>query len=191
MPFKDCLDFSDIHAFVQLPCVETSYFLYRDSPQKIPAILFKAEFSQLSGSGAIKLASTVDQTGIRVSLEKLDLSRMNTKPFEPKLPLPEAFESELMRTAIAQLQPVINQYLTEKPLYLPDHIAPLAASPLVNLWSTGNGTGYAEVLSYCTCDEETNTPFAICDKRSNICTRYTKKKLFSGNYAIMTYRVIH
>ncbi len=74
----------------------------------------------------------------------------------------------------------VNQYLTEKPLYLPDHIAPLAAAPAINLFSTGNGTGYAEVLSYCTCDTETNTPFAICDKRSNICNNRgrasTKKK---------------
>ena len=32
------------------------------------------------------------------------------------------------------------------------------------------GSGYAEVLSYCTCDEETNTPFALCDKRAGICS---------------------
>ena len=96
---------------------------------------------------------------------------MNTKPFEPKLPLPEAFESQLMKSAIAQLQPVVNQYLTEKPLFLPENIAPLAAAPVVNLWSTGNGSGYVEILSYCTCDEETNTPFALCDKRSNICSK--------------------
>ena len=64
---------------------------------------------------------------------------MNTKPFEPKLPLPEAFESQLMKSAIAQLQPIVNQYLTEKPLFLPENVAPLAAAPVVNLWSTGNG----------------------------------------------------
>jgi hypothetical protein len=45
-----------------------------------PAVLFKAEFSNLSGSGKIKLASTADKTGIRASLDQLDLSRMNTKP---------------------------------------------------------------------------------------------------------------
>ena len=76
-----------------------------------------------------------------------------------------------MKSAIAQLQPVVNQYLTEKPLFLPENIAPLAAAPVVNLWSTGNGSGYVEILSYCTCDEETNTPFALCDKRSNICSK--------------------
>ena len=78
-------------------------------------------------------------SGIRASLDQLDLSRMNTKPFEPKLPLPEAFESQLMKSAISQLQPVVNQYLTEKPLFLPENVAPLAAAPVVNLWSTGNG----------------------------------------------------
>ena len=102
-----------------------------------PAILFKAEFTNLAGSGMIKLASTLDQTGIRASLDQLDLSRMNTKPFEPKLPLPEAFESQLMKSAIAQLQPIVNKYLTEKPLFLPDHVAPLAASPVLHLWSIG------------------------------------------------------
>jgi hypothetical protein len=44
-----------------------------------PATLFKAEFFDLAGSGKIKLASTRDKTGIRVSLDKMDLSRMNTK----------------------------------------------------------------------------------------------------------------
>ena len=72
-------------------------------------------------------------------MDQLDLSRMNTKPFEPKLPLPEAFESQLMKSAISQLQPVVNQLLTEKPLFLPEIVAPLAAAPVVNLWSTGNG----------------------------------------------------
>lgn len=147
-----------------------------DTSQREPAVLFKAQFSQLAGSGRIRLASTADKTGIRVSLDKLDLSKMNTKPFEPKLPLPETFESELMKTAIGQLQPVINQYMTENPLYLPENIAPLAASPMVNLWRTGNGTGYAEVLSYCTCDVDTGTPFALCDDRSRICDQGQSKK---------------
>ena len=38
-------------------------------------ILFKAEFTDLSGSGRVNLASTKDQTGIKISLEQLDLSR--------------------------------------------------------------------------------------------------------------------
>ena len=141
-----------------------------------PETLFKAEFNNLAGSGKINLASTADKTGIRVSLDQLDLSSMNTKPFEPKLPLPEAFESQLMKSSIAQLQPVVNQYLTEKPFYLPENVSPLAAAPVINLWSTGNGYGYAELLSYCTCDEETNTPFAICDKRSEICSKRGRNK---------------
>ena len=136
------------------------------------------------------LAHTSDKTGVRVSLDELDLSRMNTKPFEPKLPLPEAFESQLMKSAIAQLQPVVNQYLTAKPLYLPENISPLAAAPLVNLWSTGNGTGYAEILSYCTCDEETNTPFAICDVRSKICSNQDNKSLRMKGEKIFVW-VIH
>ena len=133
------------------------------------AILFKAEFTNLAGSGRIRLASTDDKTGIRVSLDQLDLSNLNTKPFEPKLPLPEAFEGELVKSAISQLQPVINQYLSRKPLYLPASIAPLAASPQLQLLNTGNGTGYAELLSYCTCDSESGFSFAMCDQRSEIC----------------------
>ena len=38
-------------------------------------ILFKAEFTDLSGSGRVNLASTKDQTGIKISLDQLDLSR--------------------------------------------------------------------------------------------------------------------
>ena len=161
MPLKMCYpDYISINIFFSY----TSHFAQ-------PETLFKAEFNNLAGSGKISLASTADKTGIRVSLDQLDLSSMNTKPFEPKLPLPEAFESQLMKSSIAQLQPVVNQYLTEKPFYLPENVSPLAAAPVINLWSTGNGYGYAELLSYCTCDEETNTPFAICDKRSEICSK--------------------
>ena len=43
-------------------------------------------------------------------------SRMSTKPFEPKLPLPEAFETELMKNGIEQLQPLVNQYLQVRPI---------------------------------------------------------------------------
>ena len=135
-----------------------------------PSILFKAEFNNLSGSGKISLDSTPDNTGVRVSLDHLDLSSMKTKLFEPKLPLPEAFESQLIKAAISQLQPVINQYLLKKTFYLPENILPLAAAPVIKLLSMGNGYGYAELMSYCTCDEETNTTFAICDKRSEICS---------------------
>ena len=66
-------------------------------------ILFKAEFSNLAGSGRIGLASTDDKTGIRVNIDNLDMSHMKTKPFEPKLPLPEQFEGELLRNAIGKL----------------------------------------------------------------------------------------
>ena len=44
------------------------------------------------------------------------LFRLQTKPFEPKLPLPEFFESVLMKTAISQLQPIVNQ--------VSDHLLP-------------------------------------------------------------------
>ena len=64
--------------------------------------LFRAEFSNLSGSGRIKLDSTDDQTGIRVNIDSLDMTHMATKPFEPKLPLPEQFEGELLRNAIGK-----------------------------------------------------------------------------------------
>ena len=43
------------------------------------------------------------------------------------------------------------QYLETKPFYLPEKIAPLVASPQIHLFATGNGTGYIEVISYCTC----------------------------------------
>ena len=64
---------------------------------------------------------------------------------------------------------MINKYLKQKPLTLPDSLAPFAASPQLHLWSTGNGTGYAELLSYCTCDEDSGSLFAKCDSRSMIC----------------------
>ncbi len=134
-----------------------------------PATLFRAEFYDLAGRGKIRLASTSDKTGITVSLDQMDLSNMNTKPFEPKLPLPESFENELMKNAISQLQPVVNNYLRAKPLYLPDNLAPFAAAPELRLVKTGDGVGYAELTNYCTCDESKRTEFAVCDPRSHIC----------------------
>ena len=57
-----------------------------------------------------------------------------------------------------------------------------------HIFFLGNGTGYAELLSYCTCDEETNTPFALCDKRSGICDGKRKKKLKGKGYVLfLTY----
>ena len=47
----------------------------------------------------------------------------------------------------------------------------LTILPSSNCFILFLGFGYAELLSYCTCDEETNTPFALCDKRSDICSR--------------------
>jgi len=38
-----------------------------------------------------------------------------------------------MKTGITQLQPIINQYLENKPFFLPEKIAPLVASPQVNI----------------------------------------------------------
>ena len=126
-----------------------------------PAILFKAEFNNLSGSGKILLDSTSNSTGIRLNLDQLDLSSIKTKLFKPKLPLPEAFESQLIKSAISQLQPIINQYLSKKRFYLPENILPLAAAPVIKLRSMRNGYGYVEIISYCICNEETNTTFAI------------------------------
>ena len=89
-------------------------------------------------------------------------------------------------SVVAQLQPVVNQYLKEKPLTLPDSIAPFAASPQLHLWSTRNGTGYAELLSYCTCDAESGSGFAKCDDRSHICSGETNQIAtgITGEYQI-------
>ena len=141
-----------------------------------PATLFKAEFSQLAGSGRIKLASG-KRTGIVVEIEALDLSILKTKPFEPKLPLPLTFESELMKTGILQLKPIINQYLRDKPIYLPEDITPIVAFPEVFLNQTEDGLGYAQILSYCTCsDFQSEGSFSKCDDRSKLCSGAGREK---------------
>ena len=64
-------------------------------------------------------------------------------------------------------------------------------NPNCNLF-LGNGTGYAELLSYCTCDEETNTPFALCDKRSGICDDGKRKKKLKGTILLLlVFLVLH
>jgi len=142
-----------------------------DEKRAEPATLFKAEFSQLAGSGRIKLAAG-KRTGIIVEIESLDLSILKTKPFEPKLPLPLTFESELMKTGILQLKPIINQYLKIKPIYLPEDITPIVAYPEVFLNQTLDGMGYAQILSYCTCsDFQAPGSFSKCDDRSQLCKK--------------------
>ena len=101
---------------------------------------------------------------------KLDLSQLKTTPFEPKLPLPKSFESELMKTGIRQLEPLINQYLLSKPLCLPADIEPLVAYPEVFLNQTEDGLGFVQILSYCTCsDFQAPGSFSKCDSRSQLC----------------------
>ena len=151
-PFPDfCFNFRHKNCKFATYTLTPSSMIFSTFPPKT----FKESMIILSGSGRIRLhpasTSTGNRTGIRVSLDQLDLRDLDTKPFEPKLPLPEAFESDLVKTAISQvksnnqqygwhvfspsfclalqLQPIVNQYLSRKPLYLPDSIAPLAASP--------------------------------------------------------------
>lgn len=142
------------------------------------AVLFKAEFSDLAGSGSVKLAAG-NKTGIIIEIQNLDFSNLKTKPFEPKLPLPETFESELMKTGIAQLRPIINQYLQDKPIYLPEDVAPLVAYPEVFLNQTSAGLGFVQILSYCTCsDFQAPGAFTKCDERSGLCAPvvYNKRR---------------
>lgn len=61
-----------------LPVNETAYdeeAVFASANKSEGEILFKAEFTDLSGSGRVNLASTKDQTGIKISLDQLDLSR--------------------------------------------------------------------------------------------------------------------
>ena len=115
---ENLLNFNIHRGLIMAKCLSD----YNNSSK--PAILFKAEFNNLSGSGKILLDSTSNSTGIRLNLHHLDLSSIKTKLFKPKLPLPEAFESQLIKSAISQLQPIINQYLSKKRFYLPENILP-------------------------------------------------------------------
>ena len=75
-----------------------------------------------------------------------------------------------MKSGIAQLRPIINQYLVDKPIFLPERIAPLVAYPEVYLNRTNSGLGYAQILSYCTCsDFQAPGAFSKCDERSGLC----------------------
>ena len=117
-------------------------------------IMFKAEFFNLFGSGILKMdTDTVNHTGFFVQVESLDLSNLKTKPIEPKLPIPEAFGSKLMETAILQLRPELNKYLKKKSIYLPDNLSPIVAYPEVYLNQTTFGFGFAQIISYCTCSD--------------------------------------
>ena len=117
------------------------------------------------------------RTGIIIEIEALNLTVLKTKPFEPKLPLPLTFESELMKTGILQLKPIINQYLRDKPIYLPEDVTPIVAYPEVFLNQTKDGLGYAQILSYCTCsDFQAPGSFSKCDDRSLLCNSPKNKR---------------
>ena len=62
-------------------------------------VLFKAGFSNLEGSGKVELVDG-DKTGIVLQVDALDLSNLKSKPFEPRLPLPEDIGNELTISAI-------------------------------------------------------------------------------------------
>jgi len=49
--------------------------LPQNSSKKEAAILFKAEFSHLVGSGQVLMVSLEDKTGVRVTLDTMDLSK--------------------------------------------------------------------------------------------------------------------
>ncbi|TRY75295.1 hypothetical protein TCAL_01330 [Tigriopus californicus] len=132
--------------------------------------LFKAEFYDLSGTGRLKLKTSLSETTeLTVGLTELDFTHMKTKPFEPKLPLPESFEKELMRRALSKLQPVVNSYFVSNPIHLPHFVAPFVDAPEMHLVTTGNGAGFAEILSYCTCSKTLASAYSNCDSRSHIC----------------------
>ena len=132
--------------------------------------LFDVKFESLMGAGRIKVVPADNRTCVTGEIVELDLSKLKTTPFKPKLPLPRSFESELMKTGIRQLEPLINQYLLSRPLCLPQDIEPLVAYPEVFLNQTKDGLGYMQILSYCTCsDFQAPGSFSKCDDRSRLC----------------------
>jgi hypothetical protein len=105
-----------------------------------------------------------------LEFQELDLSNLKTKPFEPKLPLPEIFDSYLIKAGITQLHPIINQYLADKPIFLPERISPLIQNPDVLLTHIRKGLGYSQILSYCTCsDFQAHGAFPKCKDQSGLC----------------------
>ena len=139
--------------------------------------LFDVKFEALMGSGRIRVVPHQNRTCVTGEIVKLDLSKLRTTPFKPKLPLPRSFESELMKTGIRQLEPLINQYLLSRPLCLPADIEPLVAYPEVFLNQTRDGLGYVQILSYCTCsDFQAPGSFSKCEDRSRLCQPSSKPR---------------
>ncbi|CAM6054763.1 unnamed protein product [Sphagnum tenellum] len=140
--------------------------------------ILKVEFTHLEGSGKVNVTPSTEtsKTGIYIGVDQLDLSKLDFKPVEPKLPLPGSFKEDLMIHAMSSLQDVLNGYLKSRPLILPEELAPVVSSPVVNLWRTSDGAGYVEVLSYCTCNEAKGNSITRCNPKSSICGSRKKRE---------------
>ena len=138
--------------------------------------IFEAAFFNLTGNGTVKyFVSNNTKPSIILQVEDFDLSTLVTKPFKPRIPLPENLQSEIMKALISEMRPVMNAYLQTKAIVLPENLAPFLAHPIIELFHTKSedeiSHGYISLTSYCTCGETVLAPEKLtrCSVQSKIC----------------------
>jgi hypothetical protein len=97
--------------------------------------------------------------GLIIRIDHIDTSQMTSAPILPPLPLPLDFQADVVKLAVAGLQPVINLYLLHSPFMLPPQLLPFTAHPILSLNPIENavphGAGFIQILSVCSSQGQT------------------------------------
>ena len=135
-----------------------------------PKVLFKASFEGLSGSTTMHLYNKNNELGIYMQVVDLDVSNLKSVPLEPQIPLPQALQHDLVKTAVVKAKPIINSYLSDKPLLLPKEAHLAISNPEITMHHTERSNGYVQLAIFCTCSEYyPEDSEKRCQKNSNLC----------------------
>jgi hypothetical protein len=97
--------------------------------------------------------------GLIIRIDHIDTSQMTSAPILPPLPLPLDFQADMVKLAVAGLQPVMNLYLQHNPFILPPELLPFTAHPILTTIPLENtlppGAGFIQILSVCSLQGQT------------------------------------
>jgi hypothetical protein len=125
-------------------------------PAMLSIQMLLLRYRNLVARATLHTVRNESQVGIRVFVEAFDdFSNTVLELLHPAFPLPQAFLRELLKNALSNLVPKLNDLLEKNPLYLPSYVARLLQNPVVRVvpqlgccLSRGWQHGYVEVMNY-------------------------------------------
>lgn len=98
--------------------------------------------------------------------DSVELDAANIDMQAPRLPLPESFLTAMVRRLIEELLPTLNDFLRANGLRAPDFVWPELPNPVLDILPQplplNPEHGYAELLSYCSCEPSKGSPYQAC-----------------------------